>query len=296
MGDLAEEHAILLGPDLGVMCALIRRGCLEVTELQRQERPEPRNAGLAVIPEVSTKRVPLRPSRMLEAASTLRDASCCAPPAIRRGGSPQTCAAFLRSTVSPPFANTARTGAAFSTVRYPCSGRFLGAERPSEGTQHDQSNRDSERVDRRDCNAVQRDRSRSRRAGRLRERQIDAGSSGIVVCGSTGEASSLSPKEHALAVRTAAVVANARVPVIADCTGAATSVSLSLAAAATRDGADALLCAAPPYVKSTQEGMIAHLHEVGQASDLPVILYDVPSRTSVAIADSTVATLFERAH
>jgi len=54
LGDLADEHAILLGPDLGVMCALIRRGCLEVTELQRQERPEPMSAGLAVIPEVST--------------------------------------------------------------------------------------------------------------------------------------------------------------------------------------------------------------------------------------------------
>lgn len=54
VGNLADEHAIVLGPDLGVMCALIRRGCLEVTELQRLERPEPHNAGLAVIPEVST--------------------------------------------------------------------------------------------------------------------------------------------------------------------------------------------------------------------------------------------------
>lgn len=129
---------------------------------------------------------------------------------------------------------------------------------------------------------------------RLCLRQIRSGTSAIVVCGSTGEASALSPVEHALAIRTAVAAANGRVPVIAGCTAAATSVSLSLAAHAAREGADALLCAPPPYVKPTQPGIIAHMRGVAEASNLPLILYDVPSRTGVAIADQTVATLFER--
>jgi 4-hydroxy-tetrahydrodipicolinate synthase len=84
------------------------------------------------------------------------------------------------------------------------------------------------------------------------------------------------------------------VPVIAGCTAAATEASVSLATAAARAGADALLLAPPPYMKPTQEGIIAHVGAVMGAADLPIVLYDVPARTGVAVADATVARLFEQ--
>ncbi len=128
---------------------------------------------------------------------------------------------------------------------------------------------------------------------RLCERQVDRGTSAIVVCGSTGEASSLSPGEHAHAVSTAVEAVGRRVPVIAGCTAQATAAAVALAARAAQAGADGLLCAAPPYAKPTQEGIVAHIRAVAHASDLPVILYDVPSRSASAIADATVAALYE---
>lgn len=125
------------------------------------------------------------------------------------------------------------------------------------------------------------------------ERQVHRGTRGLVVCGSTGEAAMLSLSEHARSVRLVVGVAAGRVPVIAGCTASATDAASALAVASARAGADALLLAAPPYVKPTQAGIIAHTRAVGRAADLPVILYDVPSRTGVAIADATVARLFE---
>ncbi len=128
----------------------------------------------------------------------------------------------------------------------------------------------------------------------LCERQVECGSSAIVVCGSTGEASSLRPGEHAQVVGIATDAVAGRLPVIAGCTASTTAASVALAAKAARSGADALLCAAPPYSKPTQDGIIAHMRAVAEASGLPLILYDVPSRSAVQIADSTVAALHER--
>ena len=128
---------------------------------------------------------------------------------------------------------------------------------------------------------------------RLAERQIARGTAGLVVCGSTGEASALTPAEHEHIVRIVANVAAGRVPVIAGCTSVATETSVALAEAARNAGADGLLCAAPPYCKPTQEGIAAHIGAVARASGLPIILYDVPSRAGVAIGDATVARLFE---
>lgn len=130
--------------------------------------------------------------------------------------------------------------------------------------------------------------------GQLCERQIARGTTAIVVCGSTGEASSLNPAEHALAVRAVVQAAGGRVPVVAGCTAAATWASVALAETAARAGADGLLCAAPPYVKPTQDGVFAHMRAINQACDLPIILYDVPSRSGIAIADATVAGLFQQ--
>lgn len=129
----------------------------------------------------------------------------------------------------------------------------------------------------------------------LSERQIDRGAAALVVNGSTGEAASLAPSEYARAVHVVAVTANGRIPVIAGCTATSTSVAIALATEAATAGADALLCAVPPYVKPTQEGIFAHMRAIARATDLPVVLYDVPSRSGIGIQDDTVARLHDTA-
>jgi 4-hydroxy-tetrahydrodipicolinate synthase len=128
----------------------------------------------------------------------------------------------------------------------------------------------------------------------LVERQLRRGTSALVVCGSTGEAAMLSLAEHARTVRLVASVVAGRVPVIAGCTAVTTEQASQLAVAAARAGAVALLLAPSPYVKPTQAGIVTHTTCVGRAADLPVVLYDIPSRTGVAIADTTVAELSAR--
>src|ERR1700719_1010352 len=78
-----------------------------------------------------------------------------------------------------------------------------------------------------------------------------------------------------------------------DCTALATSAAIAMGIEAASGGADALLCAVPPYVKPTQEGIIAHIRAIAHATDLPVVLYDVPSRSGVAITDDNVARLHD---
>jgi 4-hydroxy-tetrahydrodipicolinate synthase len=129
---------------------------------------------------------------------------------------------------------------------------------------------------------------------RLAERQVAHGSAAIVVCGSTGEAAAMTAEEAAIAVRLVVRAVDARVPVIAGCTASGTAQAIELATAVARAGADALLCAAPPYVKPTQDGIAAHIRAVAHAASLPVMLYDVPGRSAVAIADATIAALFAR--
>lgn len=126
------------------------------------------------------------------------------------------------------------------------------------------------------------------------ERQIVRGSTALVVCGSTGEATSLSAAEYDAAVRAAVEVACGRVPVIAGCAAISTDAAAERAAAAVAAGADGVLCAPPPYVKPSQDGICAHVRAVAHAADRPVMLYDVPGRTGVAVADETVARLVER--
>jgi 4-hydroxy-tetrahydrodipicolinate synthase len=128
---------------------------------------------------------------------------------------------------------------------------------------------------------------------RLSERQIDRGTAALIVCGSTGEAASLTLREYAHAIHTVAEAASCRVPVIAGCTALATSAAVAMGVEAASAGADALLCAVPPYVKPTQDGIIAHIRAIAHATDLPVVLYDVPSRSGVPIADDTVARLHD---
>jgi 4-hydroxy-tetrahydrodipicolinate synthase len=127
----------------------------------------------------------------------------------------------------------------------------------------------------------------------LCRRQIDAGTAALVVCGSTGEAACLNAAEYLLAVRVAVDAAAGRVPVIAGCTAPATSTAILLANAARDAGAAALLLAAPPYNKPTQEGVFAHVRAISHAACLPIMLYDIPGRVGIAITDDTIARLFE---
>lgn len=128
---------------------------------------------------------------------------------------------------------------------------------------------------------------------RLSDRQISRGTAALIVCGSTGEAAALTPSEYARAVHIVVEIAAGRVPVIAGCTALSTSAAIALGTEAVAAGADALLCAVPPYVKPTQEGICAHIRAIAHATDLPIVLYDVPSRSGVAIADDTVVRLHD---
>lgn len=124
-------------------------------------------------------------------------------------------------------------------------------------------------------------------------RAVSRGATAVVACGSTGEAAALLPAEQARAIRTLSDALGGRVPLVAGIGGSCTQAAVDLALAARACGATALLCAAPPYVRPSQDGMAAHLRAVSRAASLPVILYDVPARTGVRFADETVAQLFE---
>jgi 4-hydroxy-tetrahydrodipicolinate synthase len=124
------------------------------------------------------------------------------------------------------------------------------------------------------------------------ERQITRGTAALLACGSTGEASALTAPEAALVVRIVVQSAAGRVPVIAGCTASDTARSVALAEDAARAGSEALLCAPPPYAKPSQDGIAAHIRAVAHATNLPVMIYDVPGRVGVAIADATVARLY----
>ncbi|MFZ0839946.1 MAG: 4-hydroxy-tetrahydrodipicolinate synthase [Xanthobacteraceae bacterium] len=121
--------------------------------------------------------------------------------------------------------------------------------------------------------------------------QIEAGATALVVGGTTGEASTLSHGEHAEIVAVAADAADGRVPVIAGTGSNSTAKAIELTQDAEAAGADAALCVVPYYNKPTQAGMYAHFCAIAQSTGLPIILYDVPSRTVCGLADETIARL-----
>jgi 4-hydroxy-tetrahydrodipicolinate synthase len=125
------------------------------------------------------------------------------------------------------------------------------------------------------------------------DRQIHAGATALVVCGTTGEAPTLKPAEHDRITRIAVEVADRRVPVIAGAGSNATSHAIELARIVEVAGADAILSVVPYYNKPTQGGLTAHFQTIAQSVGLPIILYDVPARTVCGLADDTVARLSE---
>lgn len=124
-------------------------------------------------------------------------------------------------------------------------------------------------------------------------RQIDRGTSALVPCGTTGEAPLLTANEHRQLIEIAVATAAGRVPVVAGAGTCSTAASIALAQQAERAGAAALLCVTPYYLRPTQEGVIQHVRAIHDAVGLPIVLYDVPSRTALALHDETVRRLAE---
>jgi 4-hydroxy-tetrahydrodipicolinate synthase len=128
---------------------------------------------------------------------------------------------------------------------------------------------------------------------RLCDRQIQGGATALVVCGTTGEAPTLTPAEHGVLIRIAVGIARGRIPVIAGAGSNSTAHAIELTKDAEARGADAVLSVVPYYNKPTQGGLCAHFRAIAQATGLPIILYDVPCRTACGLADETVVRLAE---
>ena len=118
----------------------------------------------------------------------------------------------------------------------------------------------------------------------LIERQIENSTDAIVICGTTGESSTLTDEEHKECVRFCVEKTAGRVPVIAGTGSNDTDYAISLSKYACEVGADALLLVTPYYNKATPKGLIKHFTAIADATDKPIILYNVPSRTGVNIS------------
>jgi 4-hydroxy-tetrahydrodipicolinate synthase len=126
---------------------------------------------------------------------------------------------------------------------------------------------------------------------RLVEQQIAGGVHGLVPCGTTGEASTLSTREHLRVVELTVHTAAGRVPVLAGASANDTRHAIELARLCKQAGAAGTLQVTPYYNKPTQAGLIDHFIAIAEASELPVVVYNVPARTGVDMLAETVATL-----
>jgi 4-hydroxy-tetrahydrodipicolinate synthase len=130
---------------------------------------------------------------------------------------------------------------------------------------------------------------------RLCERQIEAGTSAIVVGETAGESSTLTPAEHDSIIRTAVEVAHGRVRVIAGAGSNSTSHAIEYTRRAEAAGADAVISVVPYYNKPMQAGIFAHFQAIAASTRLPIILHDIPSRTIRELADDTLVRLAQSA-
>lgn len=119
--------------------------------------------------------------------------------------------------------------------------------------------------------------------GHLIDRQIDCGIDALVICGTTGESATLSDREHREILRFALARADGRVPMIAGTGSNDTSHAVEMSKFASSLGYDALLCVTPYYNKATERGLVKSFTAIADASDKPIILYNVPTRTCTNI-------------
>lgn len=129
---------------------------------------------------------------------------------------------------------------------------------------------------------------------RLVEQQVRGGIDGVVPVGTTGESPTLTSDEHMDVIRATIEFARGRVPVIAGTGSNSTAEALEYTRLADEAGADALLVVAPYYNKPNQEGLFRHFSLIAEETDLPIILYSIPSRCGIEIAVSTVERLRAR--
>ena len=127
--------------------------------------------------------------------------------------------------------------------------------------------------------------------GRIIEDQIKGGTDAIVITGTTGESATMSDAEHRAAIKFAVEQVKGRIPVIAGTGSNETSYAIALSKYAEEVGADALLVVTPYYNKCTQKGLVAHYTAIADAVNIPIVLYDVPSRTGVAISTESYVKL-----
>jgi len=128
------------------------------------------------------------------------------------------------------------------------------------------------------------------------EWQIGEGSHALVPCGTTGESATLSLEEHLRVVRLCVEAAQGRAPVIAGAGSNSTAHAIELAKGAKAAGADAVLVVAPYYNKPSQDGLVAHYSAINDAVDIPIVVYNVPSRTVVDISVETVGRIAKLAN
>lgn len=127
----------------------------------------------------------------------------------------------------------------------------------------------------------------------LIEFQVKNGTDAVVVCGTTGEASTMPDEEHISVIKFVVDKINHRIPVIAGTGSNDTRHAIELSQAAQKVGADAILSVTPYYNKTTQKGLYEHFKLIANSIDIPVILYNVPSRTNLNINPETVKALAE---
>ena len=125
------------------------------------------------------------------------------------------------------------------------------------------------------------------------ERQIAAGVDGVVPCGSTGEAATLSHAEHRRVVEVVVAAARGRVQVLAGTGSNSTREAIALTLHAKEAGADGALLISPYYNKPTQDGVIAHYAEVARQTSFPLVVYNIPGRTASNLLPATIARLAE---
>lgn len=128
----------------------------------------------------------------------------------------------------------------------------------------------------------------------LAERQAREGSHGVVVCGTTGEPSSLTPDERTELVKVAVEVIAKRIPVVAATGSQSFAETLEITTRAEKAGADAVLVVTPYYIKPSQRGLVEYFVSVGQRTELPLMIYHIPGRAAVSVKPVTVARIAER--
>lgn len=127
--------------------------------------------------------------------------------------------------------------------------------------------------------------------GDLIEYHVENQTDCIVICGTTGESATLTDDEHLKCIYYAAEKVNGRIPVVAGASSNDTSYAMMLARESKQAGADGILCVTPYYNKASQRGLIRHYNMIADTTDLPVILYNVPSRTGCNILPETYLEL-----